>query len=185
MTLAEIQKLDAGSWFSNRFANERPPSVREVLDLVSRYRDANIVIAVDLKTGDAGREVAALAAERNVLPRLLFIGRTIVDPDLRAMLRKTAPQANIATVANNTSEFQRALNDKSADWVYFRYVPTREEMRAVRAAKKRSFIAGATVAGAQPDNWRAAAEAGLHAILTDYPLELRRVLQEDDASQSR
>jgi glycerophosphoryl diester phosphodiesterase len=39
----------------------------------------------------------------------------------------------------------------------------------------RAFIAGPTVAGDLPDNWRQAAEAGIDAILTNHPLASREV----------
>jgi len=32
------------------------------------------------------------------------------------------------------------------------------------------------VAGREPDHWQSAAAAGLDALLTDFPLDLRRVL---------
>ncbi|MEQ9072181.1 MAG: glycerophosphodiester phosphodiesterase family protein, partial [Gimesia chilikensis] len=35
LTLAEIQKLDAGSWFDSQFTGERVPTIDEVLELVS------------------------------------------------------------------------------------------------------------------------------------------------------
>ena len=33
MTLAEVKKADAGSWFDPRFASERIPTLRELLEL--------------------------------------------------------------------------------------------------------------------------------------------------------
>ncbi|GAA0492335.1 glycerophosphodiester phosphodiesterase [Streptomyces stramineus] len=37
-TLAEIQKLDAGSWFDGRFAGERVPTLQRYLERVDRHR---------------------------------------------------------------------------------------------------------------------------------------------------
>ena len=176
LTLAEVQQLDAGSWFDPRFAGERVPTVDEVLALVAAYRERDVLIAVDLKADQVGAEVAALAAKRQVLQQLVFIGRTISDAKLREEILRAQPQAATAAVANKPEEFPQALtaNDQ---WVYFRFLPTAEQMQAVRHAGKRAFIAGATVAGNLPDNWRTAAERGLDGILTDYPLELGEQLR--------
>ena len=75
--------------------------------------------------------------------------------------------AHTAAVANNTEEFPKALAEKNANWVYFRYLPPKGQMEAVRASQKRAFIAGATVSGNVPDNWGQAVEAGIDGILTD------------------
>ena len=50
-------------------------------------------------------------------------------------------------------------------------------MDAVRGAGKKSFIAGTTVSGNVPDNWRQAVDVGIDGILTNYPLELRAMLK--------
>lgn len=52
LTLAEIRRLDAGSWFDPRFAGERVPTMEEVLSLVAEYRQHEILVAVDLKAGE-------------------------------------------------------------------------------------------------------------------------------------
>lgn len=45
-TLAELQKLDAGSWFAPEFKGERLPSLREVCELV---KDKELLFNVELK----------------------------------------------------------------------------------------------------------------------------------------
>ncbi|QDT33267.1 glycerophosphodiester phosphodiesterase [Thalassoglobus polymorphus] len=176
LTLTQIRELDAGSWFDPMFADEKVPTLEEVLRLVAEYSHHRVLIAVDLKTGGIEQEVVQLAEKHNALGRLLFIGRTISDSNVREQLKQASKQAETAAVANNTGEFTTALATTNADWVYFRYLPPPEQMKAVRNAGKRSFIAGATVAGHLSENWQHCAEVGLDAILTDYPLELRHSL---------
>jgi len=62
-------------------------------------------------------------------------------------------------------------------------LPSKEEVEAVHKKGKRSFIAGSTVSGNLPDNWRKAAGVGMDAVLTDYPLELRTTLRQDAADE--
>ncbi|AMV21524.1 glycerophosphodiester phosphodiesterase [Planctomyces sp. SH-PL14] len=177
LTLEELRRLDAGSWFDPRFAGETVPTIEEVLALVAEYSRHEVLVAVDLKAAGVEEEVARLAEKHKVLPRLIFIGKTISDPRVRQGIRRVSPAAHTAALANTPEEFPAALTDESADWVYLRFLPSPKQMKAVEAAKKRAFIAGVTVAGQLPDNWQQAAEAGVDGILTDYPLELRALLR--------
>jgi glycerophosphoryl diester phosphodiesterase len=183
LTLAQMRELDAGSWFDPKFAGEKVPTIDEVLKLIAEYRQHDVLIAVDLKAANVGEDVVRLAEQHKVLDRLLFIGRTISEPELRKKIKEASPEAHTAAVANNAFEFSKALAARSADWVYVRYLPTKEEVEEVHRAKKRVFIAGSSVSGNVTGNWQQAVEAGIDGILTDYPLELRttlRQLQVDD-----
>jgi glycerophosphoryl diester phosphodiesterase len=180
LTLDEIHKLDAGSWFDAKFAGEKVPTVEEVLKLVAECRQHDVLVAVDLKAEKVAQDVVRLAKKHGVLDRLLFIGRTISDPQVREEMKAASDKARAAAVANNADEFDGALAAPNADWVYFRYLPPKEQMDAVRRANKRAFIAGATVAGDLPENWLQAADVGIDGILTDYPLELAAMLREKE-----
>ncbi|MDA0285237.1 MAG: glycerophosphodiester phosphodiesterase family protein, partial [Planctomycetota bacterium] len=178
LTLEAIRRLDAGSWFGPEFAGEKVPTVDEVLKLVAEYGGHDVLIAVDLKTDGVEQDVVRLAEKHEVLDKLLFIGRTISEPTVRGRIKMAATKAQTAAVANNSDEFLRAFADDYATWVYFRFLPTREQMDAIHTANKRAFIAGATVSGNVPGNWSQAVEAGIDGILTDYPLELRTTLRQ-------
>lgn len=177
LTLSQIRELDAGSWFDPLFAGEKVPTVEEVLKLVAEYSQYEVLIAVDLKAEGVEGEVVQLAEKYEVLNRLMFIGRTISEPNVRKRLTKSSRHAECAAVANKVDEFSKALAATNSTWVYFRYLPPKDQMKAVHRAGKRSFIAGAKVSGNVPDNWRHCADVGLDAVLTDYPLDLRQVLK--------
>lgn len=173
LTLEQIRELDAGSWFDSKFAGEKVPTVDEVLKLIAEYRQHDVLIAVDLKAESVGQDVVRLAEKYKVLHRLLFIGRTITESKLRDQITSASAKAHTAAVANNAGEFADALASPNADWVYVRFLPFEEQIEAVHQAKKRAFIAGATVSGNVPKNWQHCADVRLDAILTDYPLKLR------------
>ncbi len=177
LTLAQIRELDAGSWFNSKFVGEKVPTIDEILQLLAGYPQHVVLIAVDLKAEGVEQEVVRLAEKHKVLHKLLFIGRTISEPPVRDRLKKASAKAQTAVVAHNMEELSMALDAPNADWVYFRYLPSMEQMEAVRSAGKRSFIAGTTVSGAVPDNWKHAIEVGVDGVLTDYPLELAAVLR--------
>jgi len=177
MTLAELRKLDAGRWFDTRFAGQKIPTIDEVLALIASSPNSGAVYAADLKARDVERDIVELAVKHGVLNRLVFIGRTISEPSVREKLKRASPQASTAVVANVQNEFAVANAAAHSDWVYFRYLPAAEEVRAVHARGARTFIAGSTVGGSLPENWQNASAAGIDAILTDYPLELAETLR--------
>lgn len=176
-TLEEILRLDAGNWFDPEFAGEKVPTVDQVFKLIGDHRQQDVLVAVDLKAERVEEDVVRLAEQHRILHRLLFIGRTISEPAVRERIKATSTKAQTATVANNSNEFSKALAATHTDWVYFRYLPPKEQMEAVRGAGKRSFIAGTAVSGNVPENWRQAADVGIDGILTDFPLELRAMLR--------
>ena len=180
-TLAELRGLDAGSWFDEKYRGQRIPTIDEVFALVSQYPQPSILIAVDFKGADAKIEadLVALANRHGVRDRLLMIGRAISMPEVRTRLHAADPKVHCGRVANTPDEFAASLNDEVADWVYVRYVPSHEEVEQVHARGKRVFIAGSTVSGNQPQNWRRCTSRAVDAILTDYSLELARQLRHD------
>jgi glycerophosphoryl diester phosphodiesterase len=181
MTLDEIRKLDTGRWFDARFAGENVPTVDEVFQLIAEYRQHDILVAVDFKAQGVEADVVKLAEKRGVLDRLLFIGTTISDTAVRKGIKATSKQAETAVVANDADDFPFATKEPAADWVYFRYLPTEKQIKAVHEAGKQAFIAGSTVSGNLPDSWRQAAKVGIDAVHTDYPLELRTTIRKQIA----
>lgn len=142
LTLAELRQLDAGSWFDPAFAGEKVPTVEQVMQLIAQYRHHDLLIAVDLKGMDVEQDVVKLALKHETLHRLLFIGRTITESKVRDAIKQVSPKAQTAAVANNPGEFADALGATNADWVYFRYLPPKEQMDTVRKAGKRSLLLG-------------------------------------------
>lgn len=181
LTLEEIRRLDAGGWFDRRFVGQRVPTVEEIFALLAADGNADVLVAVDLKAENVESDVARLAVRYQLLDRLLFIGRTINHSDVRDRIQAVSPNAQTAVVTNTPDEFESALTASNANWVYFRYLPPKEQTAAVHNSGKRSFIAGTTVAGNLPMNWRTASDLRLNAILTDYALELVAQLQRSNS----
>lgn len=180
LTYRQIQDLDAGSWFDDRFAGQKVPSIDAVFRLLAEYPKAAVLVAVDIKQDDTRveRELVRLAHRHGVLDRLLFIGRAILEEPVRERLRRADGRAHVARVAHDSEELVGSIADPLTDWVYVRYLPSEEEVKTIHQKGKRVFIAGSSVAGREVLNWRRAREIGLDAILTDYSLELSSELRE-------
>lgn len=180
-SLGQIKMLDAGSWFDPAFSGEAIPTLEDVLALVKGDRGSGLLVAIDLKDDDASMaaDVVGLASRIGVLDRLVFIGLAIGNPELRRRLREADPEAHVAHLAESPEQFEAALSDPYADWVYVRAIPSADEIGRVHAIGKRVFIAGPKVAGLEPANWQEAARSGVDAVLTDLPLEFRNTFLRD------
>ena len=174
----DAKKLDAGKWFDPKFSGEHVPGIDEIFGLVAECPSGPLV-AVDLKeTGNGVEEaVVELAQTHKVLERLVFIGATIESDEIRARLKAASKDVQAARLAAAPESIEAAIADASADWVYVRFLPSPELVQRVHKAGKRIFLAGPLVAAKEAENWRAAAELGMNAILTDHPLELSKQLR--------
>ncbi len=177
LSLAQLRQLDAGRWFAPEFAGQRVPTLAEVFQLIRQRRVPEVVIAVDVKADDATIEadMVELAEKEGVLTQLAFIGRTIEEPAVRKKLRAASKRAPTAVLAQTSANLQAALDDPDSTWVYARFIPSKEEADQIRKAGKRLFLSGPPVNKHEPENFQRAREIGAEALLTDYPLECRRL----------
>lgn len=179
-TLAELKALDAGSWFATAFRGEQIPAIDEVFRVIAAYPSKANLFTADLKGEDELLEsdIVQLANKQQILPQLLFIGRAIDHPEVRARLRQADPKCHVAALAQTQADVAQAIADKDSDWVYLRFVPDAATIASIRQAGKQSIIAGVKVSGLEKENWSQSAAAGVSAVLTDYPLEFRTQLKQ-------
>ncbi|MGH9676157.1 MAG: glycerophosphodiester phosphodiesterase [Candidatus Acidiferrum sp.] len=88
LTLAEVRKLDAGSWFGSEFAGERVPTLEEILEFSKKH---DVVFYLELKPGGSwGGEHALIGAlrESGEIPRSVVIS---FDAGILAAVRKIEP----------------------------------------------------------------------------------------------
>jgi glycerophosphoryl diester phosphodiesterase len=188
-TLVELSPLDAGSWFDPSFKGEKIPTIEQLFRLIAAYPNKSGLFTADLKAEDENleRDIVRLANERGVRNQILYIGRAIDNADVRARLRKADPKCHVACLAQTREDVEKAILDRDSDWVYLRFVPGLGVIKKINAAGKQSIIAGVKVSGLEKENWSLCAQAGINAILTDYPLECRTMLREvrDEGRETR
>src|SRR5262245_25559478 len=179
LSLDQLKKLDAGRRFDRAFAGQRVPTLDEIFALMHE-RSSNVPVAIDLKISDPTYEadIVALANKHRVLPQLVFIGRTIDEPAVRQRLRAADRMAQVCVLAQTAKNLAAAVGDTEADWVYTRFVPTADEAETVRKAGKKLFLSGPPVNQHHPENFHQALAIRADAMLTDFPLECRRLWRE-------
>ena len=108
MTLAEVRRLDAGSWFGSEFMGERIPTI---LDIVEFARKHDVVFYLEMKpNGFWGGEHALISALRDsgAIQRSVIIS---FDPVILQGLRKIEPTLMTGLLSDGQLEspFEKAL----------------------------------------------------------------------------
>lgn len=172
MTLAEIKKLDAGSWFDPRFRGERVPTLAQVVD----WAKTRIQLAIEIK-GDPlpapGIEdkVVKLLRDNQVVDEMLIISfhhesvKRVKELEPRLMTGILYTGMLIDTVG----AARAALTDSvRPSWQYW----TPELVNQVHAAH---LVAHSWIANDEP-LMEYLVSMGLDSIGTNYPDRLRAFL---------
>jgi glycerophosphoryl diester phosphodiesterase len=164
LTLADLRRLDTGSWFGSEFSGERIPMLEEILEFAKKN---DVVFYLELKpTGAWGGEHALIGALRESGE----IARTIVisfDAGIIAALRKIEPTLMTGLLFEGQIDqpLERAVE------VGARQLAVRGDLvtpALIAEARKRDLqIVCWTVN--QPAHMRMLIEAGVDGIMSDYP----------------
>lgn len=173
-TLAELRRLDAGSWFGSEYAGERIPTLEEILEF-SKKND--VVFYLELKpSGSWGGEHTLIGAlrESGEVARVIVIS---FDHSILASLRKIEP--TLMTGALYDGQVADPL--ESALAVGARQVVVRGDLvtpaMIEQAHKKDLQIVCWTIN--QPAHIRLLVAAGVDGIMSDYPDRLLSALKKE------
>ena len=161
-TLAELQQLDAGSWFDTTYAAERIPTLREVLDAVS------LPVNVELKArGEDGLEARALDVVRaaGAEDRVVF---SSFHPESLVRLRRRSASAAIAVL---WSRRRLAMALRLAGRVGATALHIRNDASSpdeVGAARAQGLEVRAWTVN-DPGEFARLAQAGVSGVFTDFP----------------
>jgi N-acetylneuraminate epimerase len=106
LTLAEVKKLDAGSKFDAKFAGERVPTFREVLELAK----GKIAVMIDMKEdGEVyANAIAALVREFGEPKRVVLGVRSVPQAKLFRKLLPDARQIGLVPTVDDIEPFAKA-----------------------------------------------------------------------------
>jgi glycerophosphoryl diester phosphodiesterase len=164
MTLAEIRRLDAGSWFGSAFAGEKVPTLDEILEF-SKKNDA--VFYLELKPGGSwGGEHALIGAlrESGEIRRAAVIS---FDPEILANLRRIEPTMMTGLLYEGQLEqpIEKALE------VGARQLAVRGDLvkpKLLQEARKKDLQVICWTVN-HPAHIRTLMAAGVDGIMSDYP----------------
>ena len=178
MTLAEVRRLDAGSWFDDAFSGVRVPTLEETLTLVRQRRRGPTIIALNVKhvTRDGEARLVALVEKYELLDQSFAFDQ---NDDMSRRLRKLNPAFGIGQNVNRR-DIDRRLQEGLVDCFLLTSVPSPDEVSRLHEHDRQVLFnfAGSGTAQHNPDAWRRAAEAGIDGVLTDYSLECQAAWRE-------
>lgn len=174
LTLAELRRLDAGSWFGSAFAGERIPTLEEILDFSKKH---DVVFYLELKpAGSWGGEHALIGAlrESGEIPRTVVIS---FDASIVAGLRKVEPTLMTGLLYEGQMEnpLDRAVEAGARQLVVRGDLVTPALL--VEARKRDLQVVCWTVN--HPAHMRALISAGVDGIMSDYPDRLQAALKKE------
>jgi glycerophosphoryl diester phosphodiesterase len=177
LTLADLRRLDAGSWFGSEFSGERIPTLEEILEFSKRH---DAVFYLELKpTGSWGGEHALIGALRQTGE----IARTIVisfDAGILEALRRIEPTLMTGLLFEGQLDqpLERAVE------IGARQLAVRGDLvtpALLAQARKRDLQVVCWTVN-QPAHMRMLIEAGVDGIMSDYPDRLVAARPKEKAS---
>lgn len=172
MTLVELRRLDAGSWFGSEYAGERIPTLEEILAFSKKH---DVVFYLELKPqGSWGGEHALIGALRETgeIPRAVVIS---FDAALVLNLRKIEPTLMTGLLYDGQIEnpLEKAVEAGARQLLVRGDLVTPVLLQDAR--KKDLQVVCWTVN--HPAHMRMLIGAGVDGIMSDYPDRLAATLQ--------
>ena len=164
MTMAEVRKLDAGSWFTSDFTGERVPTLQEILEFAKKH---DVVFYLELKPGGFwGGEHVLIGALRDSSE----IARVVVisfEPTILAGLRRIEPTLMTGLLFDGQIKdpFEKAVE------IGARQIAVRGDLvtpNFLQQARKRDLQVVCWTVNS-PAHMRLLANAGVDGIMSDYP----------------
>lgn len=174
--LAELQAYDAGSWYDPHFADERLPTIEQVVALVRGKMKLNI----EVKLHGHEREVAKLVV--TTLRREKFEAACIVTSfghDIADQIKALAPELQVGYIFGKR-EFREALFAGPVDILsaHYRLVDA-QFIRQARSHGKQVYVWTVNEASTM----REMIALGVDAIITNYPDRLAKVSEDIKSEQ--
>ncbi|HEY2414437.1 MAG TPA: glycerophosphodiester phosphodiesterase family protein [Pirellulaceae bacterium] len=163
---AELKKIDAGSWFDEKFANVRIPTLLESLNLIQ----SGSVTLVERKQGDADT-IVRLLKEKNLLDKVVV---QAFDWKYVARCRELAPNLALATLSGKPAapEQIEAAAATGADVIVWDHQKIgRREIEQIHKLGKKAWAY--TIDDVEKAKQLVA--AGLDGVITNKPAEMMKL----------
>jgi glycerophosphoryl diester phosphodiesterase len=172
-SLADLRKLDAGSWFGSEFAGERIPTLPEVLEFAKK-NDAVFYLELKLKeTWGAEHALVSALRQSGEIARVVVLS---FEPSVLESLRRSEATLMTALLHDGTLQdpFEKALT------CGVRQMAVRGDLvtPAFLAEARRRDLQVVCWTVNSPAHTRALVAAGVDGIISDYPDRVLAALKE-------
>lgn len=178
ISLADLRRLDAGSWFHSSFSDERIPTLSQVIDILPAHLKLNIEVKID---GERRKNLAFQESLILLLREKNFVSRATVSSFNHKFLRRLHTLDSEILIGALYSPVRDLAKSASR---LARNAGARAFVCSIAQLKKR-FTADAhsngIMLGCYGVNTRRqfdkAMQAGVEMIITDYPKDVRTWLE--------
>ncbi len=176
MTYQHLKDLDAGSWFSNEYANERIPTLSEAL-ILAKNSTNTIGVVIELKTSDTSvpKRIVQLIQKLGMENRVIVSGFSLSQLTLIKNEDSSIPVQLFAMVSRSHIDNIAAIN---GEWVGSGGTITKDLIDYAHN-KGVKFNAWTINSASQMLNLK---EIGIDAITTDYPAVLIAAMDDTEPS---
>lgn len=177
-TLAELRKLDAGMWYDRSFMGERLPTLEEILEFAHKH---DVVFYLEVKYDASwGMHHALVAALENAKSA----ARTVVisfDPATILSIQRLDPSILLGLLVEDsqTDPVKAALRVGARQLCPQHMLVTPELVKRAHHAD----LQVVTWTVNTVEEMRAAVNAGVDGIMTDFPDRLRALLEDSENAQ--
>jgi len=177
LTLEELRETDAGSWHSRRFAGERIPTLRQVLDELPRSVGLDIEVKTD---GDRRRGVALPESVLLLVREARREGSVVVSSFDHRFLRRLHhldPSLRLGALLLPVRDGFRSPSQIARRTGASMFICSRTQLRArhVRDARRAGLSVAVYGVNTAADLAKAL-HAGVQAVITDNPARIIRAL---------
>ena len=174
LTLAELQKLDAGSWFDPDFAGEPIPTLEQVLDETT----GRILLNIEIKSEAVHRGIVAKVT--SAIRKHGMIDQVVVSsfsPKALREMHSEAPEIRTAVLYNTQFHKGRDAVEIVTDLgaAVFNLKRQRLTKKMRRRCLEHDIPVGVYTVN-EPRRMRRLVKKGVGAIFTDYPDRLLEIL---------
>ncbi len=164
--LAELRKLDAGSWFDDKFVNTRLPTLVEALDLIQ----SGSVTLIERKAGDA-KAIVKLLEEKKLLDKVVVQS---FDWKYVAECRQLAPNLALCTLSGKPANEEqiRAAAATGADVIVWDEKKIdKAQIDLIHQLGKKAWAYTID----KPERAQSLIAAGIDGIITNRPAEIMKL----------
>lgn len=176
LTCAELQELDVGSWFSQEFAGEKIPTLAEVMEYSKGKIDLNIEIKNLGNDSRLPEKVMELVKEYDMKEQCV-----ITAANIQYLYRIKGMEPEMKTGYILSAAYGNYYSDELVDFISIRSSFVTDSMI------QKSHEAGKAIHAWTVNN-RSEMERmkvlGVDNIITDYPVQVREVLYQEEATES-
>lgn len=172
LTLADLRKLDAGSWKGAQYAGEPVPTLAELL---AQAAGCPTQVVIEIKPARVTKRVLDVIRSQDAIGRCVVISFYLATARAAGSMERGLPSLWLRNYIPPTPKEQREVIDQAVAARLSGLDVAHHALTAefVRAVHSRGLAVWAWTAN-DPADWQRLTDIGVDAITTDRPGELRQ-----------